>query len=174
MRGERKRDIFPHADRSEEHRQADILENLLALLYHHYGVEQLERENLHRVWPYYLRFLEMRGIEVGGFFRDVVTHRYRALDQAIFKLLSYGFIHYRIPDRSDRFYFNFYPRLVHSVREAAEPREWEVAEEALPFIVRLLNWRQVEWDEPDEESEESGERKRISFQEFVTRTLNPA
>lgn len=167
----RSRDIFPHEQRSEEHRQADVLENLLALLHRDYNIERIEREELHRIWPYYLRFLKMRGLEIEGFFRDIVSGRYRALDQAIFKLLTFGFIHYRMPDTVDRIHFNFYPRLIHQIREGAEPREWEVAEEALPFIARLLGDKHIKWSV---EEDEEGEEVKVPFEEFVRQTLTPA
>ncbi len=115
-----------------EWQQKDFL--LFLLL--NWNIERVSRARLQEIWGFFLYALKKKGVEVEGFYRDIVTGRYRALENAIGLLFQFGLMESRSLSPG-YFFFNSTPRVKHTLREAASDKLLRAIDEVGPIVLRL-------------------------------------
>lgn len=128
---------FPPMIRDEDDRRYDLVLFICVFLYQAEW-KYLPVDQLHQVWNRYLRYLKRNLLEYEGFYQDIVSGRYRALDDAISDIRHYGFADYRSFDGTQNLFFQLIPRTCSDLERRADKKEWSTIKESMKYLRRRL------------------------------------
>ncbi len=136
---------FPPMTRDEDDRRYDLVLYICVFLYQA-GWRYVPVDKLHLAWNKYLRYLKRKGLVYEGFYEDIVSGNYRAIDDAITDIRHYGFADYHLFDGTRNLYFSLSPRACSDLERRADPHEWSAIKGSMTYLRKKLSAHNFDLD----------------------------